>query len=202
MKKEKFKAHPTLDELHRFIQQFNFATLVTQKDGDFTITHIPVMLNAQEGPYGTLIGHMAIQNPQVEMLTGNQNFLVIFQGPHAYISPTWYQQTSNVPTWNYTTVHAKGFPIKVDERKLSNDLSQLVKIHEEAVHNGSEYIIPDDYKNKLMQHIVGFKMEILSINGRFKLGQNRSQQDWDGIIEGLRKQNTIESLSLANYMTE
>src|SRR3954469_15609634 len=100
-------AERDLTKLHDFIEQHSFGLLVSQVDGLPFASHLPFLLDRTAGPHGTLIGHMARANPQWRTLAG-QMALVVFSGPHAYVSPTWYEAANTVPTWNYAAVHATG----------------------------------------------------------------------------------------------
>lgn len=141
---------------------------------------------------------MAIQNPHSKELSGTQKAICIFKGPDAYISPAWYKTYPNVPTWNYAVVHVYGNPIQVDQQQLSSDLSNMVNHYESSI--GTDYVLPAEYKEKLLAHIVGFKMEILHIEGKFKLGQNRSLEDQNATLEGLRQQHSNESRPLLDFI--
>lgn len=185
----------TKEHLYEFIEKYNFATLINHHDGKLNISHIPVMLDRDKGDHGTLIWHVSKQNPHACGFDGDKEALFIFNGPHAYISPTWYNSSPNVPTWNYAVVHAHGKPEQVSEKQLADDLTQLVLKYE-----SDTYIIPNDYKNKLISHIVGFSMEITKIESTFKLGLNRSIKDQEGILEGLRNNPDTDQLSLADLM--
>lgn len=189
-----------LEQLHQLIEKFNFATLISHSNDEFQTTHIPLMLNKTQGQYGTLLGHMAKLNPHLNAFDGNTNTLCIFHGPHSYISPTWYKTSPSVPTWNYVVVHAYGNPVLISQAQLSDDLTRMVQEHEATISNTENYVIPEVYKSKLLDHIVGFKIEILRIEGKYKLGQNRSQADQSSLIEGLLKQNTTESTTLADFI--
>ena len=186
-----------INQLHQFIEQFNFATLVSHHhNGELNISHIPIILDRKQGGHGTLSWHVAKQNPHAREFDNSKNAVCIFHGPHAYISPTWYKNSPSVPTWNYAVVHAYGIPKQVTDEQLSSDLSQMVKQHE----GNADYIIPDDYKLKLMDHIVGFNMKIRKTEPIFKLGQNRSQEDQDGMLIGLQKRNNNTDLALAEFI--
>jgi len=134
---------------------------------------------------------VAKQNPHSKEFDGIKKALFIFHGPHAYVSPSWYTSSPSVPTWNYAVIHAHGNPIQVSNEQLASDLSQMVVQHE----RDSNYVIPDDYKLKLMDHIVGFSMEIIKIESAFKLGQNRSQEDQDGMLAGLQRNSAGSGLA-------
>jgi len=180
-----------INQLHKFIEQFNFATLVSHDNEELNVSHIPVILNRKQGTQGTLVWHVAKQNPHSRSFDGTKNALFIFHGPHAYISPGWYKSSPSVPTWNYAVIRAYGNPTQVSNEQLASDLSQMVAQHEE----NSNYIIPDDYKLKLIDHIVGFSMEIMRIESTFKLGQNRSQEDRNGMLAGLQSNSAGSALA-------
>jgi len=97
-------------QLHGLMRQYNFATLVTQHEDAPFATHLPFLLDTERGAHGTLLAHLARANPQWRDFVAGREVLVIFQGPHAYISPSWYQVHPSVPTWNYAVVHAYGVP--------------------------------------------------------------------------------------------
>src|SRR4051794_13385526 len=128
-----FKADE-LETLQAFMQTYNFVTLITNDNGTPFATHLPILLDKQRGPYGTLTAHMARANPQWRHFTTGQAVLVIFQGPHTYISPSWYTNEFNVPTWNYTAVHAYGSPrIIEDQTMIQRHLDELVQYQEAAM---------------------------------------------------------------------
>lgn len=188
-----------IEQLHQFIERFNFATLVSHHDGELQVTHVPVMLNRKQGKYGALAWHMAKLNPHAKVLEDVKNTLCVFRGPHAYISPSWHEKTPDVPTWNYAAVHVHGVPVLISKEQLSSDLSIMVR-HHEGLLNNPDYIVPDEYKNKLMNYAVGFHMEISRIEGKFKFSQNRSLKHQEEMLQGLRKQNTPEALALADFV--
>ncbi len=183
-----------LTQLQQFIEQYNFATLISQENGNMLVSHVPIILYRDLGEYGTLAWHVAKQNPHAKSFDGNENALLIFHGPHSYISPQWYKSYPNVPTWNYAVVRAYGNPQEITNDDLINDLTQMVMQQEK----NSNYVIPNDYMLKLMNHIVGFRMQITKIENIFKLGQNRNQEDQEGMILGLL--NSDNGLSLADLM--
>ena len=122
-----------LTKLHDFIEQNSFGLLVTQVDGLPFASHLPFLLERQTGPHGTLIGHLARANPQWEQASG-QSALAIFSGPHAYISPTWYEAEQVVPTWNYVAVHVCGrLRIVEDEPSLLEIVQRSVRFYEEGM---------------------------------------------------------------------
>lgn len=190
-----------LGQLHNFIEAYPFATLISQSGNDLDVSHIPVLLDRKKGEKGTLLWHVAKANPHASTFDTPKSALFIFRGPHAYISHGWYETSPSVPTWNYAVVHAHGTPQKVDKEHLSEDLSRMVRHFERK--NDIEYPspeIPKTYRESLLDHIVGFHMEITRIEGKFKLGQNRSPEDQKGMIKGLYAENTHESTELANFI--
>ena len=122
-----------MDEIFALMEAYSFATVVTTDEQGLPFaTHMPVLTNRSRGPYGTLISHIARANPQWRHFSKNEEVLVIFHGPHAYISPSWYTGEFNVPTWNYMAVHAYGRPRIVEEKEtLQQMLTELVS-HFEA----------------------------------------------------------------------
>lgn len=189
-----------LEQLHQFIEQFNFATLISHSNGDTQVTHLPVMLDRKSGPYGTLIGHMAKLNTHLKEFDGSKQALLIFHGPHAYISPAWYESSPSVPTWNYAVLHAYGAPEIVTKEQLAKDLTHMVNHHESQLEINPQYNIPEGYKLKMLDHIDGFKMEIKRIEGKFKLGQNRSAEDQTNMLRELRKQKSRDAKALADFI--
>jgi transcriptional regulator len=173
--------------LHDFMDEFSFADLVTASPS-IRITHIPVVLDRTAGPYGTITGHISRNNAQKETFDGKSPAVIVFHGPESYISPTWYAKTESVPTWNFAVVHASGKlkPI-TDKTALHELLANL--IHKfEGRYPGSTYDfskLPDNYVYPMIGGIVGFEMQIEGIEGKCKLGQERSPEDKEGILKHL-----------------
>lgn len=181
-------AEEDLKTLHAFMRANNFATLVSQHEGQMVASHIPFMLDSQPGEYGLLTAHLARANSQWKQFAGGQEALVIFQGTHAYISPSWYGVHPSVPTWNYTAVHAYGVPqIIEDHNRLYGMLEALVHNHEDGRNPAWEMRLPEDYLDKMMQSIVGFEIEITRLEGKYKLNQNRSEADQQSVINHLKQ---------------
>ena len=183
-------------QLHQFIEQFNFATLVCQNGQSLQVSHVPVLLDRSQGEQGTLVWHLAKSNPHTQELEGGAEALFIFHGPHAYISPAWYKVSPSVPTWNYAVVRARGKPRAVSRERLSQDLDLLARQHEAD----TDYATPEPFKTKLLNHVTGFHMEITRLESTFKLGLNRSKEDQEGVLKGLRTQNSNEGLALADFI--
>lgn len=177
------------EQLQSFIEQYSFATLVNTVDGHPFATHLPFLLDISTSAHGTLLGHMARANPQWQAFEGGQEVLAIFQGPHAYISPSWYETAPAVPTWNYATVHVYGVPrIIEDGERLAALVDRLTTVYESGMPQPWPGDIPVDFKQKLLKAIVGFVIDITRIEGKFKLGQNRPLADQQAVAQRLATQ--------------
>ena len=189
-----------LNTLHKLIREYSFATLITQHEGVPFATHLPFILDAQRGQNGSLLAHMARANPQWHDFASEQEVLVIFQGPHAYISPSWYEVELSVPTWNYAVVHAYGIPrLLEDNEELYKLLKILIETHEAQFENPWPFQLPDDYLQKMMRGIVGFEIEITRLEGKFKLSQNRTESERENVIAALQAYS--DTLAVAALMT-
>jgi transcriptional regulator len=172
--------------LHAAIRELYFGLLVTRSDGDFATSYLPWEFDTTRGPHGTLVGHLARYNPQWRVPDGGADALVVFQGPHAYVSPSWYpgkrDDPRQVPTWDYLAVEARGTLTTFDdETRLYNLLVKLTDRNEEGrAHRWRVTDAPDDYLRKEMRHIVGIEVRIESLIGRYKLSQNRNAADQEG----------------------
>ena len=202
------KAH-LVDELkwlHDFMEDFSFVMLVTATP-TLRITHIPSVLDRTQGRFGTLRGHISAQNPQKAAFDGTHQAVVVFRGPESYISPTWYaKQTSVVPTWNFGVAHASGRPRAITDKAKTYDLlATLIGRNERRV-GSTQYDFaaqPREYIDQMMQGISPFEMEIEALEGKFKLGQERSGGDRDGVLthlaRGEYKEPSLYDLTQALY---
>ena len=184
------KAH-LVDErkfLHDFMEEFPFVDLVTPLP-TLRITHIPSLLDRTAGRYGTILGHISAQNPQRATFDGAHHTAIVFRGPHGYISPSWYAKQDVVPTWNFGVVHALGRPRAITDPAATRALlARLIKTFERTVGSSSYDFskLPDSYVTGMMQGIAPFTMEVEALEGKFKLGQERSEGDRAGVLEHLR----------------
>jgi transcriptional regulator len=168
--------------LHEFIRAWSFALLVTDVDGAPVATHLPFVLDT-DGPGARLIGHMARANPQWRSFDGVRPALVVFAGPHAYVSPTWYATAPAVPTWNYAAVHAYGCPRVLDGLAARRDaVERLVAVHEAAWRLADQ---PEDFVAGMLGGIVAFELPIARLAGKLKLSQNRPAADRTGVVRAL-----------------
>jgi transcriptional regulator len=169
------------------MRQFSFATLITAPSGVPTATHLPVYLDDKRGEYGTLLAHMARANSQWRDFEAGGEALVIFQGPHSYISPSWYETHPSVPTWNYVAIHAYGKPRLIqDMGELQGMLGTLVNTYETGFEHPWQMDLPEDYMHNMMKAIVGFEIEITRLEGKFKLSQNRGEHDQWLVVQALK----------------
>jgi len=197
-----------LATLHQQILDCRLATVVSQGANGLQASHLPLLLEPDEGQYGTLYGHFARANPHWRDLEGGAEALVIFQGPEAYISPSWYPAKAEhgkvVPTWNYIAVHAQGRAELFDEpERLLQLVSRLSQRHEAgraqpwAVNDA-----PRDYLDAMLRAIVGFALPIERLEGKWKLGQNRSAADQAGVRAGLGASGDLRDRELAARMND
>ena len=202
------KAHVVeeLKFLHDFMEEFSFVMLVTATP-TVRITHIPSILDRTQGRFGTIRGHISAQNPQKAALDGTQKAVIVFRGPQGYISPTWYaNRTSVVPTWNFGVVHASGRPRPITDKARAYDLLATLIARNEKRIGSTEYDFaaqPREYVDRMMQGISPFEMEIQALEGKFKLGQERSDGDRNGVLahlaRGEYKERSLYDLTQAFY---
>lgn len=180
---------------HDFIDDFGFGVIVS---GSLTGTHIPFILKREEGESGVLYSHCAKANPHWKELQ-NAEVLIIFSGPHSYISPSWYAESPAVPTWNYAAVHAYGTATLLDDQQTLAAVEAVVHKYEPALLEKRE-IITNEYRDKLLAGIVGIKVELTRLDGKLKLGQLRNKEDQAGVYQALTQSKKPEDQALANYM--
>jgi transcriptional regulator len=177
--------------LHAFIEAHPLGALVTTSATGLVATHLPLVLDRTRGANGTLQGHIARANPHHELAEEATEALVLFTGADAYVTPSLYPSKSEhgkvVPTWNYVAVHARGTLRFVREPgALRRHLEQLTALHESGrPRPWSIADPPDGYVDKLLGAIVGVEVEIMQLDGKWKMSQNRPAADVDGVIEGL-----------------
>lgn len=177
--------------MQEFMRQYPFATVVSYRDG-IHVSHLPLLLDPRRGPYGTIVGHMARANGHWRDFEGETGMTCVFHGPHAYISPTWYAQRPAVSTWNYAVVHAIGTPTIIDDQqRLAEIIDETLATFEPALRDpAADGYLPETYRTPLLKAIVGFEMPIERLDGKFKLGQNRSAEDQAGIKAALQAQGS------------
>lgn len=187
-----------------FLRENDFAIFVTY-DGERPIaTHAPTEVVENEDGTLTVYTHISRANPQwknLSALAPGQECLMIFTGPHAYISPRWYNHV-NVPTWNYTMIHLYGKPVVMDDDEFRGLLSRLIQRHEAANPEYRLESLPPEFVQKEMRGAVGIKMEVTRIDAGFKLSQNRNDEDYQNIIAELEKRPDEMSHGVGKAMKE
>jgi transcriptional regulator len=193
-------AESDLGKLHAAIEQYSFATLVSHAGGESFASHLPLLLERDAGPSGTLIGHMARANPQWRDAAG-QRVQAIFAGPHAYISPTWYEAEKTVPTWNYVAVHAYGrLELIVDLTDSEAVLRRTIEVYEASQPSPWKLEESPEFVARLTQQIVAFRIPIERIEGKWKLNQNHPPERRAKVIAVLELRPDENSREVARLM--
>lgn len=189
------------DEIAAFMARHSFALLIDAGESAPVATHLPLLYDRDRGPLGTLVGHMAKANPQWQRFADGREVLVVFWGPHAYISPSWYASAPNVPTWNYITVHATGRPRLVDDPAAAKALlERMVDTFEAGYEVPWRMDLPANYERGMIQAIQPFEIAVTKLEGKAKLSQNRKPEDAAGAVAGLEAQADPEGLAIAAAM--
>lgn len=187
--------------LHEFMRTNSFATLVSANVTGIVASHLPLLFDAEPGQLGGLIGHMARANPQWCDVRGN--VLAIFTGPHAYISPAWYAADGTVPTWNYTAVHVYGaFHVVEDRESLLDIIRRIVVYYEGPRPDPWSFDEAAPYVDQLIRGIVGFRIEITRLEGKWKLSQNHPEERRRRVIRALDERPDEHSQAIAAMMKE
>ncbi|MBD1382349.1 FMN-binding negative transcriptional regulator [Metabacillus arenae] len=188
-----------VDEIWDFVQKNSFGTIVTTEKGKPIATHLPLQL-IKEGDTDYITGHMAYGNPQWRTFETCEDVLVMFQGPHAYISSSWYEE-ENVPTWNYQAVHVYGSASILDEEELKQDLTKLLQKYEKHRKNPVLWDkLSPQLLEKQLKGIVGFKIKVQEIQAANKLSQNRNEEDYHNIVNKLYEEKDLNSQQMAQLM--
>lgn len=174
-------------EVAQFIKQNAFATLVTQVGGKPWATHLPFVLEQKETGESVLHGHLAKANPQWKSIGEMEEALIIFQGPHAYISSSWYTH-ENVPTWNYLAVHVYGKIRIIEGEELMHHLKTLVDAYEHGRTNRVRVeTMSEAYLDSQVRALVGLEVKIQEVQASAKLSQNRDEANYQNIIHKLEE---------------
>lgn len=186
-----------LEEISEFIRHYNFGLLVSEVNNRPWATHIPFILNAEETK---LSAHVSRGNIQWKHFNLDKEVLAVFQGPHAYISSSWYNH-ENVPTWNYQAVHVYGKLRIIEEDELIESLQALVNHHEQG---SSKPVSVEKMSSKFLateiRGIVAFEITITDLQASYKLSQNRDSENHQNIIKELEEQDDPNSLEIARQM--
>ena len=197
-----------IDTLHQLIRARPLATIVTLGSAGLNANHIPFELSAEPAPLGTLRGHVARANPLWRDFSENIDALIIFHGPQAYVSPSWYptkQATGEVvPTYNYIVVHAYGRLQIIDDPRWLGGLVTRLTERFEAARAEPWHVTdaPDGFIENQLRGIVGIEIVISKLLGKWKASQNRPVVDREGVVKGLSGSNDADSLALAELVRE
>lgn len=188
-----------MEEIESFIQQNGFGTIVTTKNGKPIATHLPLLLEKRSDAH-YITGHVAYGNPMWRTFETCDDVLVMFQGPHTYVSSSWYKD-ENVPTWNYQAVHLYGSARVLDEDELQRDLAKLLEKYEAHREHPVlwDKLSPELLKSEL-RGIVGFEMKVQDVQAAYKLSQNRNEEDYTNIVDRLREEQDAGAGQVADAM--
>ncbi len=184
------------------MQENAFATIITTDEhGAPVATPLPFLVK-KDGDKIKLQAHFAKANPQWKHLESNSNVLVIFNGPHCYISPSWYKN-SGVPTWDYVTVHAYGsaklFESNQETAELIEELTDKYEQGQEKT-GSQRWKAKNNYPDKMLNAIVGFEIVVQELQGKVKIGQNKSKEDLEGVVTALGKSSSEQELAIADLI--
>ena len=188
--------------LHGLIRDHSFGLLISVVDGAPFATHLPFLLDDERGPHGTLVAHMARANPHWQAFAAGGESLVVFQGPHAYITPSWYAPGNNVPTWNYAAVHAYGVARVIDDPAAVRAVPErLTALHEASFAEPWQLADQDPrFVDGMLRAIVAFEIPIARLEGKAKLSQNKTPADRAGVTAALAASDRRDDNSLAAMM--
>lgn len=194
-------------QLHQYIRDYGFGLLVVADGEGIEANHVPFLLSGtDDGSPGLLQCHVARKNPVWQRLQHGARVLVVFQGPDAYVSPSWYptkEETGRVvPTWNYLAVHAEGRARSVEDPAwLHQHLRQLTKQHEaEMDEPWAVDDAPSDFTERLVQAIVGIEIEIETLTGKLKASQNQPERNRQGVKAGLETEDKAHSRAMSDFI--
>jgi transcriptional regulator len=196
-----------VEVLHETMRQIAFGALVSLGEGGLEATHVPMLIDAEPQPFGTLRGHIARANPQWRTLKAEVEALAIFSGPNAYVSPGWYEtkrQTGKVvPTWDYVAIHARGRLRFFDDLEpLRAIVTGLTEFHERSRPQPWHVTdAPADYLDTMLKAIVGFELTVTALQGNWKMSQNRPAIDHPGVIRGLTEAGAEDVAALVAART-
>lgn len=183
-------------QLLNFIRQHSFGILFSQMNGSPFATHLPFLVE-ETGDGIWLLAHMAKANPHWQGIQGE--VLIVFQGPHAYISPVWYESENTVPTWNYTAVHVYGDFIQIENPQEVRDLMEkTVGFYETEMPNPWKISRNDEtFTQNLIHGIIGFKVRVNKIEGKWKLSQNQPKERKKNLAAHLRESSDPGARAIA-----
>ncbi len=185
-----------------FMKDNSFGILFSHTGDGPMASHLPFMIDENGGEQGLVLGHMAKANNQWRYADGQQ-VLVVFHGPHTYVSPTWYQEEEVVPTWNYVAVHATGiFRAMEDRVEVEESVGRLVDQHEASQPKPWQPDFQSTYSDQMLKRIVAFQIEITSLQGKWKLNQNHPEHRRRRVAEQLKTLGGEVNLQIAELIDE
>lgn len=188
-----------IEHAHDLIRRYMFATLIGTSCDGLVASHLPFMFDEGRGIHGTLVSHMARANPHADLLD-NQEMLVIFAGPHSYMSPSWYPERKSAPAWNYGSVHCYGKPVVQSERDSEQNINNLVTLMEKGRPNQwTTSELGEGGVREALPRIVCFAMEVTRLEAKFKMAQGEHPANLRAAILKLEESGQTE---LAGYMRE
>lgn len=189
---------PSDQEIEELVRDYPFATLITPHETEAEASHVPLLLETRDEGW-VLTGHLARANAHWRFLEGGES-LAIFHGPQAYVSPLWYE-CAGVPTWNYVVAHLRGRASLLSGEEDTLHVLRQVSARLEG-EKGWRFQVPDDLAKPglLSKHIVAFEIRVSSKAGKFKLSQNRSSADHEGVMAGLATRKDEQSLGVLRWM--
>ncbi len=194
-------AESDTNKLHEFMRRYSFAVLTSHGPGGLIASHLPLLIESGEAPHGQLVGHMARANPHWRKVEGE--VMVVFSGPHAYISPAYYEEEGTVPTWNYVAVHAYGTFQVVDDRDgLLAILRKTVGAYESPRAVPWVFDETAGHVETMLKAIVGFRITLTRLEGKWKLNQNHSAERRARVVRALSIQNDDDLKAIAAMVDE
>jgi len=188
--------------LHAVLRERVFATFAADQDGALRFAYAPVVVDADNGPLGAVRFHLARNNPLAELADGATVAFSMIAGD-AYVSPDWYDTKGRVPTWNYIAVEGRGMVRRLDGEQLCRLLVDLSAVEEAKLAPKMPWTIdkvPEEKMDALMSAIVGFSLRFEVLEGKFKLSQNVTPEDVEGVIRGMEQRGDPASLEIAAAM--
>lgn len=189
--------------LHAAIRTYPFATIAMAKENLVRFAYAPVVLDTRPGSLGTLRFHLARSNPLAGANEATLSFS--FRGPDAYVSPDWYETKGLVPTWNYIAIEATGIARRVAGAELREVLIDLSGVEEAQLYPKPPWSmdkVPEDRMGALLSSIAGFSVPLDTLEGKFKLSQDKRPEDVMGVISGLESRNTAQTNAVARAMRD
>ena len=184
-----------------FMQANPFALLISTADGVPFASHVPILAGEVDGQL-QLRGHVAKANPHWKSIGQDQESLVIFHGPHAYISPSLYEIHESVPTWNYAAVHVYGKGTAFTDPDQLNQFLQELIAEFDASYAAQWPALSEQYRSRMVQHIVGFEINATRVETKFKLSQNRTRAEQENIVKSLESSSDSAVAGVAALMKD